>query len=359
MENDNSPKIFIRNFLVFYIKVAVIHTLTYIVFGILFSNLFDYSSIYSDPIITNFMRSFESPLIFIGPFLQPIRAIFIAIALFPIRNIITTKFGWFIVWLLFACIAIIAAPSSAPSSIEGIVYTQLPIKFHIINLPELLIQTFSFSIILWVVEMLPHTEKEFSNRVFLIKLLFSIFYTMIGIFLTSVCGIILINFLELDFNTYKLDRGTVSYLSTISILTIIISYSFADKSYKNKLWLLLVIPLILVLYILFPYGYNYLFNTAYNDKMALVPYSLSAVLMAIIYYVLFVVLYGKLKNRNKKSSDVIKKDEEINNDTPSENDKKEDVKVIELNPDDYNTEEDDTKYIELNADNNDNSENNK
>ena len=331
MENDNSPKIFIRNFLVFYIKVAVIHTLTYIVFGILFSNLFDYSSIYSDPIITNFMRSFESPLIFIGPFLQPIRAIFIAIALFPIRNIITTKFGWFIVWLLFACIGIIAAPSSAPSSIEGIVYTQLPIKFHIINLPELLIQTFSFSI----------------------------FYTMIGIFLTSVCGIILINFLELDFNTYKLDRGTVSYLSTISILTIIISYSFADKSYKNKLWLLLVIPLILVLYILFPYGYNYLFNTAYNDKMALVPYSLSAVLMAIIYYVLFVVLYGKLKNRNKKSSDVIKKDEEINNDTPSENDKKEDVKVIELNPDDYNTEEDDTKYIELNADNNDNSENNK
>ena len=353
-ENEKSPKIFIRHFFIFYIKVAVIHTLTYIVFGILFSNMFDYSSIYSNDIITNFMRGFESPLTVIGPFLQPIRAIFIAIALFPLRKLIATKFGWFILWLIFVCIGIIAAPSSAPSSIEGLIYTQLPLEFHLVNLPELLIQTFTFSIILWVVEMLPHTEKEFSSRVFLLKLLFAILYTMIGIFLTSICGIIIMNFLELDYNNAKLDRGTVSYLSTISILTIIISYSFADKVYKNKLWLLLTIPLILLLYILFPYGYNYLFKTVYNNNMSLIPYSLSAVLMSIIYYVLFVIIYGKLKNINKKSdiieADIIEKNEP---ETTNEDNNRDNLKVIEINPDNNEDEKkDDLKYIEINPDDN-------
>ena len=302
MENNNSLKISIRHFFVFYIKVAIIHTLTYICFGILFSNLFDYETIYKDNIVINFMRGFESPLIFIGPFLQPIRAIFIAIALFPIRKNIATKFGWFIVWLMFICIGIIATPSSSPSSIEGIIYTQLPIKFHIVNLPELLIQTFAFSIILWVVEMIPHSEKEFSNRVFLIKILFSIIFAIFGVFLTCVCGIIIMNFLELDYNNLKLDRGIISYISTISILTIIISYSFADKVIKNKLWFLPSILLILFLYIVFPYGYNYLFNTIYNNKMALIPYSLVAILMSIIYYTIFSVFYYKLKNINKKNN---------------------------------------------------------
>ncbi|CRF34016.1 hypothetical protein BRSU_1821 [Brachyspira suanatina] len=348
-ENENSPKIFIRHFFIFYIKVAVIHTLTYIVFGILFSNMFDYSSVYNNDIVSNFMRGFESPLTVIGPFLQPIRAIFIAIALFPLRKVIATKFGWFVLWLIFACIGIIAAPSSAPSSIEGLIYTQLPIEFHLSNLPELLVQTFSFSIILWVVEMLPHSEKEFSSRVFLLKLLFAIIYTMIGIFLTSICGIIIMNFLELDYNNAKLDRGTVSYLSTISILTIIISYSFADKVYKNKLWLLLTIPLILLLYILFPYGYNYLFNTVYNNNMSLIPYSLSAVLMSIIYYVIFVIIYGKLRNINKKS-DIIEVDVVEKNDVETTNNNRDNFNVIEIKPED-NTK-DDVKYIEINPDDN-------
>ena len=163
------------------------------------------------------------------------------------------------------------------------------------------------------------------------------------------------NFLELDYNNAKLDRGTVSYLSTISILTIIISYSFADKVYKNKLWLLLTIPLILLLYILFPYGYNYLFKTIYNNNMSLIPYSLSAVLMSIIYYVLFVIIYGKLKNINKKS-DIIEADiiETKDAETTDENNDRDNLKVIEINPEDNKEDEkkDNIKYIEINPDDN-------
>ena len=305
MDGNNSPRIVIRHFIIFYIEVAIIHTLTYIILGIIFSNFVDYTTVYSNNVVANFMRGFESPLTVIGPFLQPIRAIFISIALYPLRKVIATRFGWFILWLILVCIGIISSPSAAPSSIEGIIYTQLPIEFHLINLPELFLQTFSFSIILWIAEMIPHEEKEFSNRIFLLKIIFSIALTMIGIFLTSVSGIILRNFLELDFANAKLDRGTISYLTAISILTIIVSYTFGDKVYKNKFWLFLVIPLFLLIYIGFPYGYNYLFNTVYNVKIALLPYSLSAVIVCIAYYFIFAVLYGKIRGIKKiKNNDV-------------------------------------------------------
>ena len=339
MDDNNSPKIFIRHFIIFYIEVAVIHTFTYIIFGIIFSNFLDYSTIYSNSIVSNFMRGFESPLTIIGPFLQPIRSIFIAIALYPMRKIIATRFGWFILWLIFVCIGIISSPAAAPSSIEGIIYTQLPIEFHLINLPELLLQTLSFSIILWIAELLPHREKEFSNRVFLLKIFFSILLTMIGIFLTSVSGIILMNFLELDFANAKLDRGTVSYLTAISILTIIVSYAFGDKVCKNRLWLLLTIPMLLLIYIGFPYGYNYLFNTVYNTEMALVPYGLSSVIVCIVYYFIFAVLYRKIRCRNKIDNS---NDEGISDDTK---------------PAELTDSENSNKYNEYNADDTENKNN--
>lgn len=346
MDGNNSPKIFIRHFIIFYIEVAIIHTLTYIVLGIIFSNFLDYSTVYSDAAVANFMRGFESPLTVIGPFLQPIRAIFIAVALYPLRKVIATRFGWFILWLILVCIGIISASSAAPSSIEGLIYTQLPIEFHLINLPELLLQTFSFSIILWVAEMIPHREKEFSNRIFLLKIIFSIALTMIGIFLTSVSGIILMNFLELDFTNAKLDRGTISYLTAISILTIIVSYAFGDKVYKNRLWLFLVIPLFLLIYIGFPYGYNYLFDTVYNVKMALLPYSLSAVIVCIAYYFIFAIVYGKIRGIKKIKDNDAENNIEHTQLLENENNNEEDIN--DLSEDNIDNDKDNKDNIEDN-----------
>ena len=244
-----NTKLFFRHFFIFYIKVALIHTLTYFIFGLLFSNIFDYSTVYSYNVVNNFMRNFDSPLILLGPFLQPIRAIFITIALYPIRNIIATKLGFLKLWIILVFIGIIATPAASPSSLEGIIYTQLPIEYHLMSLPELLLQTFTFSILLWVVELLPHKDKNFSNRLFLLKIIFSLIFALFGMFLISVSGLIIINFLEIDYTNIKLDKETISYLTAILILTIIVSYTFANKVAKKKIWLLLIIPLIFVIYL--------------------------------------------------------------------------------------------------------------
>ena len=297
-----NTKLFFRHFFIFYIKVALIHTLTYFIFGLLFSNIFDYSTVYSYNVVNNFMRNFDSPLILLGPFLQPIRAIFITIALYPIRNIIATKLGFLKLWIILVFIGIIATPAASPSSLEGIIYTQLPIEYHLMSLPELLLQTFTFSILLWVVELLPHKDKNFSNRLFLLKIIFSLIFALFGMFLISVSGLIIINFLEIDYTNIKLDKETISYLTAILILTIIVSYTFANKVAKKKIWLLLIIPLIFVIYLVLPYFYNYFFNTAYNTKIALIPYASSSILMSFIYYLLFALFYGRIvKNKNTEN----------------------------------------------------------
>lgn len=316
-------KLFFRHFFIFYIKVALIHTLTYFIFGLLFSNIFDYSTIYSYNVVNNFMRNFDSPLILLGPFLQPIRAIFIAIALYPIRNIIATKLGFLKLWIILVFIGIIAAPAASPSSLEGIIYTQLPIEYHLMSLPELLLQTLTFSLLLWAFELLPHKDKDFSNRIFLLKIIFSIFFSLFGIFLTSVSGLIIINFLEIDYMNIKLDKETISYLTAILILTIIVSYGFANKVAKNKIWLLLIIPLIFVIYLVLPYFYNYFFNTAYNTKIALIPYASSSVLMSFIYYVIFALFYGRIvKNKNiENTNKTIPKNNDLEIENIESNDK--------------------------------------
>ena len=281
-----NTKLFFRHFFIFYIKVALIHTLTYFIFGLLFSNIFDYSTVYSYNVVNNFMRNFDSPLILLGPFLQPIRAIFITIALYPIRNIIATKLGFLKLWIILVFIGIIATPAASPSSLEGIIYTQLPIEYHLMLLPELLLQTFTFSLLLWAV----------------LKIIFSLIFALFGMFLISVSGLIIINFLEIDYMNIKLDKETISYLTAILILTIIVSYAFADKAAKKKIWLLLIIPLIFVIYLVLPYFYNYFFNTAYNTKIALIPYASSSILMSFIYYLLFALFYGRIvKNKNTEN----------------------------------------------------------
>lgn len=50
--------------------------------------------------------------------------------------------------MLFIVIGIIGTPAASPSSIEGVIYSKMPIWFHFFGLPEVLIQTLIFSILI-------------------------------------------------------------------------------------------------------------------------------------------------------------------------------------------------------------------
>jgi len=139
----------LRAFSIFVGKVALVHTVTYFVFGLIMSNLFDYGRLFQREIIRDFMRPIDSSYVFLGPLVQPIRGLLFALGLWPIRRtIVENKRGWLILWGIFVIFGILGTPAAAPSSLEGVIYSKLPLWYHLIGLPEILLQTLVFSLIL-------------------------------------------------------------------------------------------------------------------------------------------------------------------------------------------------------------------
>lgn len=137
-------------FLGFTLRVIIAHTLTYFVFGIIMSNVFNYAEIFKQAVIRDYMLPIDQHNVLIGPFMQPIRGLIFAIGLWPIRNfLIEKKRGWLTLWGLLVTIGILSTPAASPGSIEGMLYTKLPMWYHWIGYPEITLQTLAFSI--WLI----------------------------------------------------------------------------------------------------------------------------------------------------------------------------------------------------------------
>ena len=148
-----------KTFFAFALRLIVVHTATYFIFGIIMSNVFDYGEIFKREIIRDYMLPINEHNVIWGPFLQPIRGLIFAIGLWPIRGfLIEKKRGWLILWGLLVTIGILSTPSAAPSSLEGIVYSKIPMWYHLMGLPEITLQTLLFSI--WLVWWERQTEKS-------------------------------------------------------------------------------------------------------------------------------------------------------------------------------------------------------
>lgn len=143
------------------LKAIVAHTLTYFLVGLVASVVFNYSADFARPELRAYMRQIGDPIIALGPALQPIRGILFALAFYPLREILfKRKNGWLITWLLLVALGILSTFGPAPGSVEGAIYTTLPIRDQFLagGMLEILTQSFLFSVLLhyWV----NHPEKR-------------------------------------------------------------------------------------------------------------------------------------------------------------------------------------------------------
>ena len=129
----------------FVIRVMVIHVLTYLLCGVVFSALFDYTALYQQENINTFMRAVGSASSLIGPVMQVVRGLLFGLILLLLKDsIIGKKYGWLKLWAIIVGIGIINTPGPTPCSIEGIIYTQLPLEFHIKAAPRNTATNFAF-----------------------------------------------------------------------------------------------------------------------------------------------------------------------------------------------------------------------
>ncbi len=141
------------------VKTVVTHTVTYVVMGLLAFVAFDYPRLYANTSLNLLMRRTSEPLVMAGPLFQPIRGLLFGIVFYLLREpFFGKKNGWLLMWTVLVSVGILGTFGPAPGSLEGAIYTVLPLRLHLTGLPETLLQSLLLSLVLfhWV----SHPQKK-------------------------------------------------------------------------------------------------------------------------------------------------------------------------------------------------------
>lgn len=146
------------------VRTIVVHTVTYFIVGLLAFSIFDYTARFAEAGFSALMRPTDDPLVAAGPLFQPIRGLLFGIVFYLLRDVFfARKNGWLIMWVALVFLGIFSTFGPSPGSIEGLIYTTLPVGDQLLGLIEVLVQSFLLSYVLfyWV----NHTDKRWISWV--------------------------------------------------------------------------------------------------------------------------------------------------------------------------------------------------
>lgn len=132
----------------FLVRVTAAHVATYTIAGLLASTLLDYRSLWASEWFASF-RPYDSPWIAAGPALQVVRGLILAAVLYPIRGaFLDARGGWARLWAVLVGVGILSTYAAATGSVEGLIYTRVPLSVHLHGLPEVVAQAGAFAAVL-------------------------------------------------------------------------------------------------------------------------------------------------------------------------------------------------------------------
>jgi len=164
------------------VKTIIVHTVTYMFMGLLASTYLNYEEHYALPYLACWMRQFGDPILTAGVLFQPIRGIIFALAFYPLRDVLFgKKRGWLILWWLLVALGILSTFGPPPGSIEGMIYTVIPITSQIRGYLEIVPQALLLAagLCYWV----NHPEKKWLNWVLGFAFVLSLIFPILGLVL--------------------------------------------------------------------------------------------------------------------------------------------------------------------------------
>jgi hypothetical protein len=161
------------------VKTAVVHTVTYVVVGVAAFSLFNYPElIRTTPFGANF-RSLEDPVVMAGPLFQPIRGSLFGLIFYLLRvPFFSDRRGWLLMWATLVGIGIFGTFAAPTGSIEGVIYTVVPLSLHVAGLPETLLQSLLLSYV--VFQWVAYPQKRWLGRLMWIA------FTLVMAFFTAI-----------------------------------------------------------------------------------------------------------------------------------------------------------------------------
>lgn len=150
----------------FFVEGVVAHTVTYFAVGIVAASIGDYERVFSQAPLSAFMRPLSDPWVMAGPILQPLRALIFAGALYPMRRILFERKNCLLLWWVLVALGIVGSFGVSPGSIEGLIYTTVPLKIQLTGFAEILTQSLLLSA-LWFYRV-HHSHERWITRLLLL-----------------------------------------------------------------------------------------------------------------------------------------------------------------------------------------------
>jgi len=139
-----------KQFITFFWRITSSHIITYFFAGMFAYYFLNYRALFETQPFSSFMKPMNSLAVAAGPALQLIRGFIFSVALWPFRDIfLNTKYGWLKLWGLLLGLSILSTTAAAPGSVEGFIYTTIPVEKQIVGYVEVMPQTLLFSLIIY------------------------------------------------------------------------------------------------------------------------------------------------------------------------------------------------------------------
>jgi len=134
----------------FFWRITSSHMITYFVVGIIAAYLLNYQEAFENPPLSYLMKPIDSPWVAAGPGLQIFRGLVFSIVLWFFKeNFLFQRYGWLKLWGLIVGLSILSTAGATPGSIEGLIYTKIPVTSQLNGYFELLPQTLFFSLLVY------------------------------------------------------------------------------------------------------------------------------------------------------------------------------------------------------------------
>lgn len=151
----------LRTAIGFVARFAITFTVVYFVSGIIFTVVSDYRELFATTEYS-FMRSFDHPLVILGPTLQLLRGALLALAFLPFRSVIVeSRRGWLFVLVPMLILVHVGADAADPGKIESFIYADFSVATHLATWPESIFSSAVFSLLFFAWERNP-TDKRLS-----------------------------------------------------------------------------------------------------------------------------------------------------------------------------------------------------
>lgn len=256
-------------------KITIYHVVTYIVCGIIFSSLFNYSELFNEGCMAYYMQPIASTNTLMGPLFQVVRGLLFGLVLLLLREYIRTeKLGFLKLYTLILVLGIINTPGPAPSSIEGMIYTKVPWIVHLKGALEIMAQTFLFA---WWVSSIDKRKKQMSEMTK--KALIATIICVVGY---SLCGIIIAAIQQVDVSNEVSNIHSYITLGIAGALCFVLSYWYVKKrAAKKTINVIIYYGALYAICAAYPAIHNMVTDSPYQTPLAFVICCLPIVAIAI------------------------------------------------------------------------------